>query len=260
MLYPWLQMAVIAGAYLAMFAIGEIARGRSADAERTRKFSHVAAGGLALTLPLLFSDSWPVLVLAVGFVLFLLVTGRVGWLGSVHGIARRSAGAFLYPIAVATCFVVAADDYASYAVAVLALAIGDAAGGIAGSRWAGHPYSAWGQRKTLEGSLAVFGSVAATAGIVLALAGRPFTEIVLTCVFVGFVVMLTEGALPWGLDNLGVPFVTLASLGAAASAPAAGAIILGVAVLFGLAVTASRRGTRDDPGSPAEAGVPPGVP
>src|SRR3990172_6409092 len=48
-----------------------------------------------------------------------------------HAISRRSAGAFLYPVAIAATFVIASDSYARYAIAVLALALGDPAGGIA---------------------------------------------------------------------------------------------------------------------------------
>ena len=53
--WPWPSMLIVSGAYLAMFAAGELMHQRRlADAEATRKLSHVAAGGIALTLPAIF--------------------------------------------------------------------------------------------------------------------------------------------------------------------------------------------------------------
>lgn len=243
---PWLAMAGVAAAYLVMFAAGEIARRRGgARADLTRRFGHVAAGGIALVLPFLFAGPEPVIALAASFLVFLVVTLRAGWLGSIHGIERRSGGAFLYPVAVATAFVLAAGDYPRYAIAVLALGIGDAAGGIVGARWGRHPYTAWGQPKTWEGSLAVLATlvVVSTAGLMIG--GRSFADAALTGLFVGVVVALVEGALPWGLDNLGIPIAAILALDVAGSAGSAGALLVVAAAMFGVAVAVPRRATGD---------------
>jgi dolichol kinase len=243
---PWLAMLLVASAYLAMFGVGELARRRwSAGVGLTRKFSHVGAGCIAMALPGLFATPDPVIVLAGLFLAFLLVTSRAGGLGSVHAIGRRSAGAFLYPIALAVTFVLSADDYPRYVIAILALALGDAAGAIAGSRPGIHAYAAWGQAKSWEGSIVVFAILSAVSGSVLALSGLSLVSAGVTGIFVGLVVAVVEGALPWGLDNLGVPLATLVALEAAGSIGSSGAILLGAATLFALAVTLSgQRGGR----------------
>ncbi len=198
----WAPMLLVAGSYLAMFGIGELLRrARLARAEVTRRSNHVGAGVIALALPLLFDSPWPVLALAVPFVAFLLATKLIGWLGSVHGISRRSAGAFLYPVSIAATFVIASDNYPHYAIAVLALALGDPAAGVAGERWKQHSYSAWGQVKTWEGSLAALTVTTALSSSVLVLIGVPPVGACVTGAFIGVVVALIEGALPWGVGQ-----------------------------------------------------------
>jgi phytol kinase len=235
-----LRMLLVGGAYLAMFALGEVLFRRSAAPETTRKLDHAAAGGIALALPLLFDSPWPVIALAVPFVAFLLGTRLLGWLGSVHRIGRQSAGAFLYPAAVAAVFVLAADDYPTYAIAIVALALGDPAAEVAGRRWGVRPYVVWGQAKTWEGSLATLTVTGATAATILLLAGATLPEALATAAFTGIVVALVEGALPWGLDNLGIPLAALASLSAAGSTASGTMALLGAMGLFSLAIAATR--------------------
>lgn len=251
---PWLAMAIVAGVYLAMFGAGEVARrSLGARADLTRRFGHVGAGVIALALPLMFASPEPVIALAVAFVVFLTVTRRAGWLGSIHAIDRRSGGAFLYPVAVAAAFVLAADDYPRYAIAVLALGIGDAVGGIVGGRWGGHRYAAWGQLKTWEGSLAVFVTLVVVTVAVLMLDGRPIVDVMATALFVGVVVTLIEGALPWGLDNLAIPIATVLALEVADSGGPAGPLVVAACALFAIAVAAPRRASAGKPQPAAEA-------
>lgn len=238
--WPWLAMLAISGAYLAMFATGELLHhsGR-AEAEQTRKLSHVGAGAIALTLPVIFTSPDPVLFVVAAFVIFLFATRQAGLLSSVHGIRRPSSGAFLYPVAIAVTFVLSADAYPRYAIAILALAVGDAAGGIIGGRWGRHEYDAWGQRKTWDGSMAVVATLSVITSVVLALAGTSPAEAIATGLLVGLVAGLVEGGLPYGLDNLGVPIAALAALDAADSAAAAAVLVLAAAGLLGCALAAS---------------------
>ena len=234
-------MLLVAGAYLVMLAIGELLRRRRGTAAVvTRRVDHVLAGCIALALPLLFDSAWPVIALAIPFVAFLLVTMLVGWLGSVHAISHRSAGAVLFPVAIAATFVIAADNYAWYAIAILALTVGDTAGGIAGASWGRHTYRAWGQGKTLEGSLAVGLATSLVTASVLAVAGGPPLAACLTGIFTGLVVAIVEGALPWGLDNIGIPLAAVASLWAGGWSPTAAMLLLAATAVLALALAASR--------------------
>jgi hypothetical protein len=75
---------------------------------------------------------------------------------------------------------------------------------------------------------------------VLVLSDVPLVAAGATGIFTGVVVALVEGALPWGLDNLGVPLAALASLNAAESMLSGGLVLLCAASLFALALAAPR--------------------
>lgn len=240
---PWGSMLLAAGAFLAVFATGEgIHRRWGIAPELTRKLDHVAAGGVALALPVLFESPVPVLILAVSFVAFLAVTGLAGWMVSVHGIRRASVGAFVYPLAIAMAFVIAYGDPERYAIAILALAVSDAAGWIVGARSGRRAYAVWGQAKSLEGSAAIFAVTTVVATAVILVSGAPPIAACINGLFTGAVVALVEGALPLGLDNLGVPLAALAAVAVAGSVATASALLLVAAALFGLALAWPRRG------------------
>lgn len=234
---PWIPMALVAGAFLASLAVGEIVhRVLGIGSELTRKLDHATAGVIALALPFVFDSPWPVLVLAAPFIVLLVLTRLGGWLGSVHGIGRTSAGAYLFPIAIATTFVLARHDVGWYAIAILSLAFADAAGGLAGSRWGRRTFTSWGQPKTLEGSAAVFGVTSIIALVVLSLAGHGPIGTITGTLLTGLVVAFVEGALPWGLDNLGVPLAALAVLAALGSVGPLVVVVGFAAVGLGLAL------------------------
>jgi dolichol kinase len=236
-----LAMTLVAATYLAMFGMGELLHRRwHVAAETTRRIDHLAAGGIALALPFLFDSPWPVVALAILFVAFLSGAMVLGWLRSIHAIARHSLGAFLYPVAIALTFLLTAQRFADYAVAVLALALADVAAGVAGERWGRHPYASWGQAKSWEGSLAAFAATALMSCSVLVLGGDPVGVAFATGILSGVVVALVEGALPWGLDNLGIPLAALASLHAARSIPSGSLVLLVAAAIFAMALATPR--------------------
>jgi dolichol kinase len=236
-----LAMGLVAAGYLGMFGVGELLHRRwQMTAETTRKLDHFAGGAIALALPLAFDTPWPVVVLAAGFLGFLTGALVLGSLGSVHSIGRRSVGAFLYPLSIAVVFVLSANWCTDYAIAILALATADVAAGIVGQRWGRHAYAAWGHGKTLEGSAAAFAVTAVVCAALLLFGGASIVVAGATGIFTGVVVALVEGALPWGLDNLGIPLAVLLSLSAAGSIVSAAVVLLGAALLFGTGLAATR--------------------
>jgi phytol kinase len=207
-----LRMVAIASAYAALFGLAEVAR-RSwyVSAELTRKGVHVGGGLLALALPLLFDSFGPVLLLALAFVGLLGVTARARWLSSIHGVPRRTLGAFLFPIAVAVIFGLGHDDFPRYALAILALSFGDATAGLVGQRFGRHPYRLWGTTRTLEGSAAALVATALTSGGVLLWAGVP--DVAASAILVALAASLAEAISPDGTDNATIPLATFVAVG-----------------------------------------------
>ena len=255
---PWVPMFLLGAAFLAVLAVGEaLGRRWAVPPELTRKVDHAAAGPVALAVPFVLDSAWHVLALAGGFLAFLLVTRLTRRLGSVHAIPRDSVGAYLYPVAIAVTWLATQGHLERYAVAILALSLGDAAGGLVGGRWGRRTYAAWGQAKTLEGSLATLGVTAGLSIPILLVAGMTPSSAGIAGALVAVVVTIVEGSLPFGLDNLGVPLAAVAALATVGSPMAAGLLLLAAAAAFAAALAVR------DPGDgarrrPAAAVVTPG--
>jgi dolichol kinase len=244
---PWPSMAVVGAGLLGVLAAGEIAHRRfGVLPELSRKLDHAAAGPILIVLPAVFESPVPVVILSAGFAALIVGARVIGQLDSVHGIRRSSAGAFVYPVAIATTFAVAHERPERYAVAIAALAFADAASGFVGDRWGRATYASWGQTKSVEGSIAAFAVTAlATTGILL-LAGTPPWPALASAAFTGLVVALVEAALPWGLDNLGVPLAAVAAVSVATD-PLSAALVLAAAVALCRVATARPRAVRGLP-------------
>jgi phytol kinase len=234
---PWPAMLLVGAAFLGLFVVGELVHRRlGVPPELSRKLDHAGAGPIALVLPAVFDSAWPVVVLAAGFLAFLVLTRSAGLLRSVHGIPRASVGAYLYPVAVAATFVLAEGRPDRYAVAIAALAFADAAGGLVGAQWGRTTYTAWGRPKSIEGSLATFTVTAGATVIVLLVFGAaPFAALIAGA-YTGAVVGFVEGALPLGTDNLGVPLAALAALSVVGSPAGAALLLLGAIALLHIAI------------------------
>lgn len=206
-----LRMAAFAAAYLALFAAAELLRGRCRlESEVTRPLVHVAAGLIALSLPLLFDEPWPVVVLGAGFVGLMLGSKRLGLLRSIHDVPRPTAGAYVYPLGILLAFLVSSGSWPSYPIAVLALAFGDAAGGVVGRRFGRRPFRLLGTVRTVEGSLVTFAVTAVVTAGVLMSRGLPGAAVLGLAGVVGAVVLVVEALSPRGIDNLTIPVTVVA--------------------------------------------------
>lgn len=236
---------VVVAAYLLLFGLGEALRRLGRTAAATRRVIHVGSALPALALPALFDSPQPVLILAAGFVTLMVVSARLGLLGSIHDIKRRSVGAAMYPLAIAAAFSIAAGTPAYYA-AVAALGLGDPAAAVVGERIGRRRFVCWGSLRTVEGSLAaaIVTSVA-VGGVVLATGGAEPTGVLLLALGAGAAAALAEAASPAGLDNATMPLVVLAAFAVAPSSPALSALLAGLVALVGVGTLVSRRATVD---------------
>lgn len=240
-----LAVTGVVAAYLALFALGEGMRSLGVPGPTTRKAVHVAAALPALALPSLFSTPEPVLLLGAGFVVLMLLSRKLGLLGSIHDVPRDSLGAVLYPVSVAVAFALVGHDLA-YPVAVLALALGDAAAGVVGTRFGRRHFVCWGAHRTLEGSAAAcVVTFLASASVLLPAAGggglpgaaSGWPAGLALSGAVALAVALAEAQSPLGLDNLSVP---AAALGVMAVGHSAVAVVALLGLLLGLLLTGLR--------------------
>jgi len=208
-----LRMTGLVAAYLAVFGLAELVRARTAvDADATRAVVHVSSGILALALPVLFTSAWPIIALAVGFVALMAVTRRLALLTAIHGVQRRTVGAYLYPVGIAVAFLASGGSWPAYPIAVLTLAFADAAGGVVGQRYGSHAFRQLSTVRTLEGSVAVFVMAVLVTTLVLVSRDPLIAPAIAMGIIVGAVVVTAEAVSPWGLDNLTIPAVVVTFL------------------------------------------------
>jgi phytol kinase len=206
-LIPALVLAVI---FPAIFAGGELVRRKLPDRpELSRKFIHFGGGMAALCFPFVLRSPATVLLLAMLFAAFILLTKRTGMLQSVHGVDRQSSGAVYFPVAIALLYLLGRDRQVFYLIAVLTLTISDSLAALAGTRYGAITYEVEEGRKSLEGSLVFFFITFLCVHLPLLLMsdlGRP--ESVLIALVIAILVTGFEAISLQGIDNIFVPLGT----------------------------------------------------
>ena len=218
-LAPWVGIAaVLAVLALALVAIRRLQVRRGLSAEVSRKGLHVTMSLIALALPWLFDETWPVLVLAGLAVAAMLAVRFVPALrrdvgGVLHSVERQSLGDVAFPLAIALLYVLTADSPVLYAVPLLLLGLADPAAALIGARHGLSPYATEEGTKSHEGSVA-FAFVAFLCVHVPLLVFTPIgrAESLWIAAIVAVLATLVEAVSWGGLDNLFVPLGTYAVL------------------------------------------------
>ncbi len=150
--------AGISAAILLLFGAAEVI-GRTTDVptEYTRKLTHVGAGVVVISFPWLITSPWTVGILAIAFLGILVIGRATGQLSSVHGVERKTSGAYYYPFAVLGTFWLAKGDPLLYCVPIAVMALADTVAALVGKRRGAIHYKVFDNSRTLEGSLCFFG-------------------------------------------------------------------------------------------------------
>lgn len=181
------------------------------SAELQRKCVHLAIGLYALTLPLTFSERWPVIVLAglaavVMLVLRLPHFAKAGIGSTLHGVERNSYGEFLLALSVGFVFCFSIEKPILFVLPITVLTLSDAAAAMIGTRYGRKLFAVEAGTKSLEG-VAIFFLVTWIVAMVLLLLmtdiGR--TNVVLLSLAVAAFGALVEADSWRGFDNLFVP-------------------------------------------------------
>ena len=252
---PWAGIAIVlaalAGAFAALRVIQVYFRPHP---EVLRKSMHVCMGLIAATFPWLFAEPWPVLTLAIGSLLALVILRGDFALarplqGVLHGVERSSWGELLFPLAVAIVFLLADGDPLLFCVPILILALADAVAALIGVYYGQMRYTTLEGKKSVEGSLAFFIVTFLCVHIaVLLFSDTGRAESLLIGLLMGIIVMMFEAVAWRGLDNLFVPVASFVLLESYLEADTTGLVLrLVVIVMLGVLLVLSRhRNTLDD--------------
>jgi phytol kinase len=204
------RAALVAVAFLGILAAAEVwKRFAHPPVEWTRKLVHVAGGVVSGTFPWLFSTHWTVLFLGASTLGLLALGKRIGALGSVTGVQRRSVGELLFPGSVYLLFVIARHQPVFYVIALSALVFSDTAAALLGTAYGRHTYTVVSDRKSIEGSVA-FLLVTFLAVHLLLLLGTDIERAACVLVAAQLALLVTafEAISMGGNDNLIVPLMT----------------------------------------------------
>lgn len=205
--------SIISIIFLSLFVIAEFLRKKGVKAETTRKFVHFGGAFVTIFFPFILNSHWTILALAIGFALIMLLTKKLGWLQSIHGVERKSDGAIYHPIAIYTCFLYSQilNQPMFYVISILILAISDALAALVGKSYGANEYLVEvGTRKTIEGSVTFFLTSFLIVHLILLLTmqtGR--IESVLIALLISIIVTVFEGVSLKGADNLFIPLGTM---------------------------------------------------
>jgi phytol kinase len=200
-------LLVLSGAYGGLWYCK---RRYALEAETSRKLTHIGLGLMTLSFPWIFTQTWPIWLLAgISFIslLFLRRSDLVGNLGNVlHDVNRTSFGELCFPLAVAILFQLAHHHPVNYLIPMLMLTLADAFAALVGVRYGKAHYSASEGIKSVEGSFFFFLTAFMCVHIPLLLGtDYPKAQVLLVALLVSLLVTLFE-AIAWkGLDNLFIP-------------------------------------------------------
>ncbi len=211
MMPSWLGMALVLVAFgLATVGLRVYRRRRSPDPELLRKLLHVAMGLVTLAFPWMFRSAWPVLLLAIGFVVWL---GALRWSaalrrrfgGITDGVSRESQGEIFFPLGIASVFVLSGGEALLFSIPVLLLTLADTAAALVGCRYGRHRFRACDGEKSVEGCLAFFAMACLCTYAPLLATEIGQTERLLIALTLALAATLLEAISTRGLDNLVIP-------------------------------------------------------
>lgn len=212
MLSPWLGIPLVLIVLAGVMTCLKLITSRcNLHPESSRKAVHIVMGLVTLSFPWIFTESWPVLLLAgiavaalVGTRLIRPLRERFGTV--LHGVERTSLGEVYFPLAVAVLFLLADGNRLLYAIPLLTLTLADAVAALVGVHYGQHRYATSEGTKSAEGSLAFFLVAFLSAHVpLLLLSDTGRAESLLIAIVLGLLVMLFEAVSVGGLDNLFIP-------------------------------------------------------
>jgi dolichol kinase len=194
------ELAAIGAAVGALFASAEVLRRRGVSTDATRRYTHATGGTIAAVLPAVLSLG-EYLGLALVVAAVLAWTRARGLLGSVHGVARPTLGATLFPLGLAIAATLSWAHPVAYWLGVMTFALADPMAATVGERVGSPRWRVWRGTKSVAGSLTFVG-VTLLIGLVASL-WAPLG--LLAVVGVALILGAIEGLLGFGLDNLVLP-------------------------------------------------------
>lgn len=181
--------------------------------ETSRKTVHIISGLSIFFSPFFFQTKFPVITLALIFVVFNFIAVRKNWFSETTETKRHLYGTVYFPISIAVlAYFYWETQVFIFQVSMLILALGDSVAAMVGKNTRDkREYVLYQSAKTIEGSSAMFlvsFVCVLGCGFYHILPEIPILHLFLISTIIAFFATLSEALFDGGLDNLFIPLVT----------------------------------------------------
>lgn len=166
----------------------------------TRRAIHIGTAIVAGVAPI-FVTKGEIFWVSIIFAIILFIGRAYHLFSAIHSVERHTFGEVYLPLGVAfTALFFLPQNIQAFQFGIFIMGISDAIGGLVGEKFGKHPLSIFGNKKTMEGSLAFF-----VVSLVLTAIFVPLISYKL--ILVPAILTLVELCFVYGLDNLVLPIV-----------------------------------------------------
>ncbi len=204
----WLRIATVPVYVGAIVLTAELLhRYTDTNPEQVRKVVHIGTGNVIIIAWLLDLPAWVGITSGVLAGIITLISYRLPILPGVNSVGRKSLGTFFYAVSIGIVTAVFWPLNLPHfgVIGILIMAWGDGLAAIIGQRFGKHPYTIFGNTKSWEGTLIMFGVSYAIVSLVLLTVNGNIWQTWVVGIPVAIVATGVESIAQWGLDNLTVP-------------------------------------------------------
>ena len=204
-----IQITAVAAWLGLVFLASEILHRFKQDPELVRKVVHIGTGHVLLIAWWLQIPTWLCVSAGVTFTAIALASHHTNILPMLNDVGRKTYGVFYYALSITILVGLLWDHHPQYAViGVMVMSWGDGMAALVGKRFGKHTFIYMGNKRSLEGSLAMFvTSLIVMLGIFASCHSLSARDVGVAIPVAAIAAML-EAFSPGGTDNLSVPLAS----------------------------------------------------
>lgn len=194
-----------------VFLASEILRRLKQEPELVRKVVHIGTGNVLVIAWWLHIPTWICVTAGVTFSAIALASHYTNILPMIHDVGRKTYGVFYYALSITILVVLLWDSHPQYAViGVMVMSWGDGMAALIGKRFGKHTFVHLGNKRSLEGSFAMFVTSFIVMIGIFGLTHGIHTRDIGVAMPVAAIAALLEAYSPGGTDNIYVPLSSAA--------------------------------------------------
>jgi phytol kinase len=192
-----------------VFLASEILHRFKQDPELVRKVVHIGTGHVLLIAWWLQIPTWLCVSAGVTFTAIALASHHTNILPMLNDVGRKTYGVFYYALSITILVGLLWDHHPQYAViGVMVMSWGDGMAALIGKRFGKHTFIYMGNKRSLEGSLAMFVTSLIVMLGIFASGHSLSARDVGVAIPVAAIAAMLEAFSPGGTDNLSVPLAS----------------------------------------------------